>query len=629
MAKKHFKAESKRLLDLMINSIYTNRDIFLRELISNASDALDKLHYLSLTDAVAREQCGELTISILPDKVSRTLTITDCGIGMTAEELESNLGTICRSGSLQFKENMTAEEEKEAVNIIGQFGVGFYSAFMVCDTLTVRSLSYSGGPAHQWESNGADGYTIKECDKSTVGTEIVLHLKADTDTEKYSEYLTEYKLRSLIKTYSDYIRYPIHLPVEKTRQVGEGEDQKTEQYIEIETINSMVPVWKKSKSELKPEDTDAFYKDTFMDFEAPLFTIRVAAEGTVSYDALLFIPAKTPYDYFTKEYKKGLKLYSSGVMIMEKCDDLVPEHFRFIKGVVDSEDLSLNISREMLQQDAGLKTIAKNIDKKIKTELKKALNSDREKYEKFWQAFGLQLKYGTVADYGLNKEHLKDLLLFWSSAEGKLITIAEYLQKMPEEQKHIYYACGETVQKINALPQAELVRAKGYDMLCLTDEVDEFVMNILMAEGDKDYCSINSDKADLLDEADEKTAQEKAEENKALLDFLKEDLGIAEVIISKKLKTHPVCLSAKGGVTLEMEKYFSTLPGGQQGPKAERVLELNAQHPTFAALVKAFAADEEKARTIGQVLYAQALLIAGLPIDDPAAYTEKVCSLLN
>ncbi len=628
MAKKHFKAESKRLLDLMINSIYTNRDIFLRELISNASDASDKLHYLSLTDNTAREQCGELTISILPNKVDRTLTVTDCGIGMTAEELESNLGTICRSGSLQFKENMTAEEEKEAVNIIGQFGVGFYSAFMVCDKLTVRSLSYTGGPAHQWESNGADGYTIKECDKSTVGTEIILHLKEDTETEKYAEYLTEYKLRSLIKTYSDYIRYPIQLPVEKSRQVGEGDEQKTEKYIEIETVNSMVPVWKKSKAELKPEDTDAFYKDSFMDFEAPLFTVRVAAEGAVSYDALLFIPSKTPYDYFTKEYKKGLKLYSSGVMIMEQCDDLVPEHFRFIKGVVDTEDLSLNISREMLQQDAGLKTIAKNIDKKIKNELKKALNSDREKYEKFWQAFGLQIKYGTVAEYGLNKEHLKDLLLFWSSAEGKLITIAEYLQKMPEEQKHIYYACGETVQKINALPQAEPVRAKGYDMLCLTDEVDEFVMNILMAEGEKDYCSINSDKADLLDEADEKAAEEKSQAHKALLDFLKEDLGIAEVVISKKLKTHPVCLSAKGGITLEMEKYFATLPGGQTGPKAERVLELNAEHPTFAALVKAFEADREKAKTIGQVLYAQALLIAGLPIDDPAAYTEKVCSLL-
>ncbi len=554
MAKKHFKAESKRLLDLMINSIYTNRDIFLRELISNASDASDKLHYLSLTDAAAREQCGELTISVLPNTVDRTLTITDCGIGMTAEELESNLGTICRSGSLQFKENMSAEEEQEAVNIIGQFGVGFYSAFMVCDKLTVRSLSYKGGPAHCWQSNGADGYTVQECDKSTVGTEVILHLKEDTETDKYSEYLSEYKLRNLIKTYSDYIRYPIHLPVQKSRQVGEGDDQKTENYIEIETINSMVPVWKKNKSELTEEDTNAFYKDTFMDFEAPLFTIRVAAEGAVSYDALLFVPAKTPYDYFTKEYKKGLKLYSSGVMIMENCDDLVPEHFRFVKGVVDSEDLSLNISREMLQQDAALKTIAKNIDKKVKNELKKALTGDREKYEKFWAAFGLQLKYGTVADYGLHKDQLKDLLLFWSANEGKLITIAEYLQKMPEEQKHIYYACGETVQNISALPQVELVRAKGYDMLCLTDEVDEFLMNILAAEGEKDYCSINSDKADLLDEADEKAADEQAETHKALLDFLKEDLGIADVVISKKLKTHPVCLSAKGGITLEMEK---------------------------------------------------------------------------
>ena len=629
MAKKQFKAQSKRLLDLMINSIYTNKEIFLRELISNASDATDKLHYLSLTDEAARNALKDTKIKIIADKENRTLIIKDNGIGMDEKELEENLGTICKSGSLQFKEEMNEDEEKEAVNIIGQFGVGFYSAFMVCDTLTVKSRSYKSDTAFEWVSNGVDGYTVKECEKDGVGTEIILSLKEDTEDFKYSDYLETYKLRSLIKTYSDYIRYPIVMDIEKTKDEGEGEEKTTVTYIEEETLNSMVPVWKKSKSEQTEEELNRYYKDSFFDFEDPLFTISVSAEGVVSYKALLYVPAKTPYDYFTKEYEKGLKLYQSGVMIMEKCSDLIPEHFRFVKGVVDTEDLSLNISREMLQQDAGLKTIAKNIEKKIHTELKRALDNNREKYETFWKSFGIQLKYGAVAQYGIYKDKLKDLLLFWSSNQEKLITIEEYLKTMPEDQKHIYYACGETVAKINALPQTELLKAKGYDMLCLTDEVDEFLVNILREENGKDYCSINSDKADLIDEEDEKKTEKVSEENEEMLSFLKEELKISDVIISKKLKSHPVCLSAKGGVTLEMEKYFASLPGDdKEKVKAERVLELNPDHPAFTTLSNAYSQDKEKAKVIAEVLYQSALLIAGMSIENPAEFTEKLCSLL-
>ena len=629
MAKKQFKAQSKRLLDLMINSIYTNKEIFLRELISNASDATDKLHYLSLTDEAARNSLKEQKIKIIADKENRTLTIIDNGIGMDEKELEENLGTICKSGSLQFKEEMTDSEEKEAVNIIGQFGVGFYSAFMVCDTLTVKSRSYKSDTAYQWTSNGVDGYTIKECESHSVGTEIILSLKDDTEDFKYSDFLETYKLRSLIKTYSDYIRYPIVMDIEKTKDEGEGEEKTTVTYIEEEILNSMVPVWKKSKAEQTEEELNRYYKDTFFDFEDPLFTVSVSAEGVVSYKALLYIPAKTPYDYFTKEYEKGLKLYQSGVMIMEKCSDLVPEHFRFVKGVVDTEDLSLNISREMLQQDAGLKTIAKNIEKKIHSELKRALDNERTKYETFWKAFGIQLKYGAVAQYGIYKDKLKDLLLFWSSNQEKLITIDEYLKTMPEDQKHIYYACGESVSKINCLPQTELIKAKGYDMLCLTDEVDEFLVNVLREENGKDFCSINSDKADLIDEEDQKKTEQASEENAQMLKFLKEELNISDVIISKKLKSHPVCLSSKGGVTLEMEKYFASLPGeDKEKVKAERVLELNPDHPAFDTLIKAYNQDKEKAKIIAQVLYQCALLIAGMSIENPADFTEKLCSLL-
>lgn len=630
MAKKHFKAESKRLLDLMIHSIYTNPDIFLREIISNASDASDKLHYLSLTDETARKQMGELSIDILPDSEARTLTVRDHGIGMTKEELENNLGTICKSGSLQFKEDMSEEEQKEAVHIIGQFGVGFYSAFMVSDRVTVITRSYKDETGYRWESDGADGYTVSECETDGVGTTVIMHLRPDNENEKFSDYLSEYKLRNLIKTYSDYIRYPIRMPVQKTREVGEGEEKKTETYTEPQTINSMVPVWKKQKSELKEEETDEFYKNTFHDFAKPLFTIRVSAEGVVSYDALLFIPEKAPYDYYTKEYETGLKLYNSGVMIMEKCRELVPEYFRFVRGVVDTQDLSLNISREMLQKDANLQIIAKNVEKKIRSELKNVMEKDREKYEKFYRAFGLQLKYGTVSNYGMNKEKLKDLLLFYSMNQKKLISLAEYTAQMPEDQKYIYYACGDDVARIRELPQAEPLKAKGYDMLCLSDEVDEFVMNILQNEGGKEFVSINSEKADLLDDEAKKAAEQTQENEKELLAFVKDTLGISDAVISKKLKTHPVCLTAKEGVTLEMEKYFASMPGADANRmKAERVLELNPNHKAFAALKKAYETDRERAGTLCEILYDQALLIAGLPIENPSDYAEKVCSLFE
>lgn len=631
MAKKQFKAESKRLLDLMINSIYTNREIFLRELISNANDAIDKLYYLSLTDEAARGKCADLSIRVDFDKEARTITVTDNGIGMTKEELEDNLGTIARSGSLAFKENMSEEESAEAANIIGQFGVGFYSAFMVADKVTVTTLSYKSEQGYKWVSDGIDGYTVTECDKADVGTVIEMHLKEDTEDVNYSEFCDEYRLKSLIKTYSDYIRHPIKMQVTKYKEEGEGEDKKSVPYTEEDTVNSMVPLWQKSKNDVTEEELKTFYKDTFYDYEEPVLAVHTSTEGLVSYKSLLFVPAALPYNYYTKDFEKGLKLYCSGVLIMDKCGDLLPDHFRFVKGVVDSEDLSLNISREMLQQDKQLKVIATSIEKKIKSELKKLMDSDREKYEKFFSVFGLQLKYGVVSDYGVNKDRLKDLLLFRSLKEDKMITIAEYIAAMPEDQKHIYYACGESVAKIGALPQVELVRDKGYDMLMLTDEVDEFVMQTLRAEGEKDYCSINSDNAGLLDTADEEKATAAQEEHKEMLDFLKEALSgkVVDVVISKKLKTHPVCLSTTGPVTLEMEKYFAQIPGEEENkPKAQRVLELNASHPVFGRLVSAFNSDKDKAGKLCEILYTQAVLIAGLPIDDPAAYTELLCEML-
>ncbi len=631
MAKKQFKAESKRLLDLMINSIYTNKEIFLRELISNANDAIDKLSYLSLTDEAARAAMGSPAIRVDFNKEEGTVTVTDNGIGMTKEELEENLGTIARSGSLAFKENMTAEEENEAANIIGQFGVGFYSAFMVADKVTVLTRSYKSEQGYKWVSDGVDGYTVTEADKTEVGTVIEMHLKEDTEEVKYSEFCDEYRLKSLIKTYSDYIRHPIVMKVTKYKEEGEGEDKKQVSYTEDDTVNSRVPLWQKSKNEVTEEELNGFYKDTFYDFEDPLLAVQTNAEGLVAYKSLLFVPAKTPYNYYTKDFEKGLKLYSSGVLITDKCEELLPDHFRFVKGVVDSEDLSLNISREMLQQTHQLKTIANGIEKKIKSELKKLMGSDREKYEKFFAAFGLQLKYGVVSDFGVNKDKLKDLLIFRSLKEDKYISIAEYIAAMSEEQKHIYYACGESLSMIGGLPQVELIRDKGYDMLMLTDEVDEFVMQTLRAEGEKDYCSINSEGADLLDKSDEEKAETAEKENKELLEFVKEALSgkVFEVTVSKKLKTHPVCLSTSGPVTLEMEKYFAQMPGDEaQKPKAQRVLELNAAHPVFEKLKTAFDTDKDRAKAISELLYGQALLIAGLSVDDPAAWTETVLGLI-
>jgi len=631
MAKKQFKAESKRLLDLMINSIYTNKEIFLRELISNANDAIDKLSYLSLTDEAARAAMRDPAIRVEFNKDEGTVTVTDNGIGMTKEELEENLGTIARSGSLAFKENMTAEEENEAANIIGQFGVGFYSAFMVADKVTVLTRSYKSEQGYKWVSDGVDGYTVTEADKTDVGTVIEMHLKEDTEEVKYSEFCDEYRLKNLIKTYSDYIRHPIVMKVTKYKEEGEGEDKKQVSYTEDDTVNSRVPLWQKSKNEVTEEELNGFYKDTFYDFEDPLLAVQTNAEGLVAYKSLLFVPAKTPYNYYTKDFEKGLKLYSSGVLITDKCEELLPDHFRFVKGVVDSEDLSLNISREMLQQTHQLKTIANGIEKKIKSELKKLMGSDREKYEKFFAAFGLQLKYGVVSDFGANKDKLKDLLIFRSLKEDKYISIAEYIAAMPEEQKHIYYACGESLSMISGLPQVELIRDKGYDMLMLTDEVDEFVMQTLRAEGEKDYCSINSEGADLLDKSDEEKAETAEKENKELLEFVKEALSgkVFEVTVSKKLKTHPVCLSTSGPVTLEMEKYFAQMPGDEaQKPKAQRVLELNAAHPVFEKLKTAFDTDKDRAKAISELLYGQALLIAGLSVDDPAAWTETVLGLI-
>lgn len=630
MAKKHFKAESKRLLDLMINSIYTNREIFLREIISNANDALDKLRYLSLTDESARAAVqGELSITVAANKEERTVTVIDNGIGMSLEELENNLGTICKSGSLAFK-NGIPEDDSSAANIIGQFGVGFYSAFMVAQKVQVFSRKYNSDVSYLWESTGADGYTVSECEKTPVGTKIVMFIKPDSEQASFSEFLEDYRLKNLIKTYSDYIRYPINMILTKTKTEGEGENAKVSTYLDSETVNSMVPVWKKSKAEATEEEYNKYYKDTFFDTENPLMALRVSTEGLVSYNALLFVPAAAPYNYYTKDYKKGLKLYSGSVMIMENCEDLLPEHFRFVKGVVESDDISLNISREMLQQDRQMKTVAASIEKKICAELKKMLAEDREKYEKFFKEFGLQLKYGVAADYGINMEKLRDLLLFYSLNSGKLVTLNEYVEAMPQNQEHIYYACGESLAKIAALPQTELVKAKNFDMLCLVDDADEFIVQLINKVGEKDFCSINSENSGLQDESANKAAETAGQENKEMLDFLKESIeGVHSVVISKKLKSHPVCLSSSGDVTLEMEKYFMNMPSAGPKPKAERVLELNSAHPAFEALKNAYATDKPRAAKIGKVLYNQALLIAGFGIENTAEYTDLVCELIK
>ncbi len=631
MAKKEFKAESKRLLDLMINSIYTHHEIFLRELISNASDALDKMYYKSLTenDGMSRE---DFYIRLTPDKEARTLTVSDNGCGMTAEELENNLGTIAKSGSLAFKQE---NEAKEDIDIIGQFGVGFYSAFMVADHVKVVSKPYGSDKAWAWESDGADGYTIEEAEKDSFGTDIILTLKADNDDEAFSEYLETYRLTQLVKKYSDYIRYPIRMLVESQRvKEGTGTDDKPaeyESYTEDRTLNSMVPIWKKSKSEVTEEEYNSFYQDKFFDYTPPARVIYSSTEGASTYHALLFIPSRMPYDFYTKNYEKGLQLYASGVLIMEKCADLLPDYFSFVKGLVDSEDLSLNISREMLQHDRQLKLIASRLEKKIKSELKSMLTNEREKYEEFFKNFGLQLKYGVYSDYGTHKELLQDLLLFYSSSEKKMVTLDEYVGRMKEDQKYIYYACGETTDRIDRLPQTELLKDKGFEILYLTDDVDEFALKMMMKYADKEFRNVSDKDLGLEAEADSEEIKKQNEDNKELLRFMKDALGdkVSEVKLSERLKSHPVCISSDGGVSIEMEKVLSAMPGANgQKIQAKRVLELNASHPVFARLQKLFAENPDAVKEYASLLYDQALLIEGLPIEDPVAFSNAVCKLM-
>lgn len=636
MAKRQFKAESKRLLDLMVNSIYTHKEIFLREIISNASDACDKLCYQALTDDAVGMSRKDFKIEIKVDKEHRTLTVSDNGIGMDKEDLENNLGVIASSGSYKFKQEVG--DDAKDTDVIGQFGVGFYSAFMVADQVTVISRAYGSGEAWKWESAGADGYTITPCEREAAGTDVILHIKPDTEDDDYDQYLQQYRLDSLVKKYSDYIHYPIVMEMEhshmKPKPEDAGEDYKPEYETvkEWETLNSMVPLWQRPKSEVTTEEYNTFYKEKFGDWEDPLAVVHVSAEGQVEYKALLFIPAHAPFNYYSRDYEKGLQLYSSGVLIMDRCADLVPDHFSFIRGVVDSPDLSLNISREMLQHTRVLQVISGNLEKKVKAELLKLQKDDREKYEQFYSAFGRQLKYGVVSDYGAHKDMLKDLLLFWSSREGKNTSLAEYAARMAEDQPSIYFLCAESVEKAAKLPQAERVLDKGYEILYLTDEVDEFVMNTLSEWDGKPFKNVCDD--DALPESDEEKAQaeKKAEENKDVLDFVKETLGerIKEVRISKILKSAPVCMSADGPVSLEMEKYFQRVdPQAAKEMKAGRVLELNPDSGAFAALRAALEGDKERARTYAELLYDQALLIAGLPLEDPAAYTELVCSLMQ
>lgn len=626
MEKIQFKSESKRLLDLMINSIYTHREIFLREIISNASDAIDKLCFISLTDDKVGMSRSDFKILIKADKENRTLTVSDNGIGMDKEELENNLGTIASSGSYKFRQQLT-DEDKDNVDIIGQFGVGFYSAFMVAKEITVITKKYGSDTAYKWQSSGADGYTIEECQKDTVGTDIIMLLKDDTEEDKYSDYLEQYKLSSLIKKYSDYIRYPIEMDMESTK-VKEGTEDKPEYetVIERKTLNSMVPIWQKPKKDVTKEEYNNFYKEKFFDFEDPLLTITTSVEGVVTYKALLYIPAKTPYNYYTKEYEKGLQLYSSGVMIMENCPDLLPEHFRFVKGVVDSQDLSLNISREMLQHNRQLKLIEEHLEKKIKNELASMLKKDRENYEKFFAAFGRQLKYGLVSDYGAHKDKLSDLILFYSYNQKKLITLDEYVEAMKEDQKYIYFATGESKEIIETLPQTEILKDKGYDFLCCTDEIDEFALNSLRNFKEKEFRSVLNDDLGI---EDEKKEEEKEEGQDALITFIKETLGdkVSQVVVSKKLKSHPVCLTAQGGISFEMEKYFSVVQP-ESGMKAQRVLEINMSHPAVKALKEKITTNIEEAKKYVQLLYSQSLLIAGLPLENPSEYTDLVCSLM-
>ena len=637
MAKKQFKAESKRLLDLMINSIYTHKEIFLREIISNASDAIDKLCYISLTDEGVGLSRGDFRIRVKADADARTITVSDNGVGMDREEMESNLGVIARSGSFQFKNDISAAaEEKADIDIIGQFGVGFYSAFMVADKVTVVSRKYGAESACRWESSGADGYTVTDCEKESVGTDVIMHLKPDTEGENYGEFLQSWKLQELVKKYSDYVRWPIVMDVERyeERETGETDDEgkPKKEFVAVteeKTVNTMVPIWQRSKADVSDDDCKAFYKEKFHDAEDPLAVVRVNAEGTVSYRAMLFIPARAPYDFYTRDFRPGLQLYSSGVMIMDTCADLLPDCFRFVRGVVDSPDLSLNISREILQHDRQLKVIAGNIEKKVKAELAK-LMEDKAQYAKFWKAFGMQIKYGVVADYGMKKDFLEDLLVFPNSFGDELMSLKEYREKMPESQKSIYYAAADSAERAAALPQTEQVRDAGYGLLYMTDDVDEFVVQILGSYDEKRFCNVSADDLGLETDLEKADTEKKAEENKDLLAFMKETLGdaVSDVRLSHKLKTHPVCLTTEGGITLEVEKYFRSLPGANtENLKAQKVLELNGGHPAFAALQSAFADDRDRAAKLTKILLAQAKLIADIPLDDPSAYAELVCGL--
>ncbi len=626
MAKKEFQAESKRLLDLMINSIYTHKEIFLREIISNASDAIDKLCYLSLTDEKVGMKREDFRIRITADPEKRILTVSDNGIGMDESELENNLGVIASSGTYHFRQEM--DTDSADVDVIGQFGVGFYSAFMVADKITVITKKYGADSAFCWESDGADGYTIAPCRKESVGTDIIMHIKNDTDDDKYGEYLTEYTLRSLIKKYSDYIRWPIRMEISKSRKKEDSPEDKPEyeSYKEEETLNSMVPIWQRKKSEVEKSEYDAFYQEKFGDFAPPQSMVTVSAEGQVSYKALLFIPSRPPFDFNSVDYERGLQLYSSGVMIMDKCADLIGEHFSFVKGVVDSPDLSLNISRELLQHDRQLKLIANNIDKKIKGELERMLRDEREGYETFFKAFGRQLKVGCLNNYGAKKEFLQDLLLFYSSTEKKMVTLGEYVDRMSEDQKIIYYATGENLAAMDNLPQTELLRERGIEILYLTEPMDDMLMSILREYREKTFRSAIDGDLELGDTA----AEENSEAHKDAFDFIKEALGesVDEIRVSKKLKTHPVCLTAGDGMSFDMERYFNAVQP-ELGMKAKRILEINVEHAAFAALENARANDPEKARKYATVLLNQAKLIAGLPIDDPSGYTDLLCSLWN
>ena len=627
MAKKQFKAESKRLLDLMINSIYTHKEIFLREIISNASDACDKLCYQALTDESVGMNRSDFRIELKVDKDARTLTVSDNGIGMDREDLENNLGVIASSGSYKFKQEIG--DDTKDTDVIGQFGVGFYSAFMVADQITVVTRKFGAESAYTWTSSGADGYTITEGGRDSVGTDIIMHIKPDTDDEHYSEFLESWRIQELVRKYSDYIRFPIRMEVSKTRRKEGSPDDKPEYetYQEEETLNSMVPIWQRSKGSVTPEEYNKFYRDKFHDYADPQKVIAVSAEGAVTYKALLFIPGATPFDYYTKEFEKGLQLYSNGVLIMDKCADLLPEHFRFVRGVVDSPDLSLNISRELLQHDRQLKVIASNLEKKIKSELIKMLQEDRAGYETFWKNFGRQIKYGVVGEYGAHKDLLQDLLLFYSSTEKKPVTLDEYVGRMKEDQKYLYYASGESLDKIDKLPQTELLKDSGTEILYFTEEVDEFCAQILHTYKDKEFRSILDQE---IEEGAEKKAEEAAGAHKAALDFVKEALGdkVKEVKVSTRLKSHPVCLTAGEGLSFEMEKYFQSVQP-DSAIHADRILELNVDHPAFQALETAVTADPEKAKTYAALLYNQALLIAGLPLEDPSGYTDLVCQLMK